>query len=150
VRHLTALPPALDARAYRRLLGQLARRHELRLRWHASALRRLGCGAFLAVARGMLTRCRSPNWLGRRRPNASRAVGRATVDTGGTNLKPHRHMLDMHGQAGSASPSHAGGARRAARAVRRRAWLAISRTTSPKSAYRPQDVVRAANGTTIR
>ena len=38
VRHLTALPPnVLDAAGYRRALGQLARRHGLRLRWYSEA-----------------------------------------------------------------------------------------------------------------
>jgi leucyl aminopeptidase len=53
VRALTALPPnVLDARAYRRLLTGLARRHGLGLQWYSEArLRGLGAGAFLAVAR---------------------------------------------------------------------------------------------------
>ena len=57
-RWLTALPPNhLDARGYRRLLRDLARRLKLTFQFYGEAqLRRLGAGAFLAVARGNATR----------------------------------------------------------------------------------------------
>jgi leucyl aminopeptidase len=160
VRHLTALPPnSLDARAYRRLLGQLARRHGLRLRWHGeSALKRLGCGAFLAVTRGNPARdagIAQLVWRGaRRRPGAPVAlVGKGVLfDTGGTNLKPHRHMLDMHtDMAGSAVALATLIALAELRApFAAEAWLAITENNIGPSAYRPQEVVRAANGTTIQ
>ncbi|MCS6947845.1 MAG: hypothetical protein NZM12_09535, partial [Steroidobacteraceae bacterium] len=53
-RWLTALPPnKMDARGYRRTLARLVRTHRLRWRWYDErALRRLGAGAFLAVAAG--------------------------------------------------------------------------------------------------
>ena len=160
VRHLTALPPnVLDARGYRRLLAQLARRHGLALRWYSErALRRLGCGAFLAVSRGNAARdagIARLSWRGRgRRRGAPVAlVGKGILfDTGGTNLKPHRHMLDMHtDMAGSAVAL----ATLVALAELRtpfpaQAWLAITENAIGPSAYRPQEVVRAANGTTIQ
>ena len=67
-------------------------------------------------------------------------------DTGGTNLKPHRAMLEMHtDMAGSAvalaelkAPFGAD------------AWLAIAENRIGPRAYVPQDVVRAANGVTIQ
>ncbi|MEP6886600.1 MAG: hypothetical protein ABJC66_17770, partial [Gammaproteobacteria bacterium] len=57
-RWLTALPPnTLDARGYRRLLQDLSRRLKLGFQFYGeSALKRLGAGAFLAVARGNGTR----------------------------------------------------------------------------------------------
>jgi leucyl aminopeptidase len=147
------------ARAYRRLLGQLARRHGLRLRWHSEgALKRLGCGAFLAVARGNAARDAGIArlvWRGaRRRPGAPVAlVGKGVLfDTGGTNLKPHRHMLDMHtDMAGSAVALATLIALAELRApFAAEAWLAITENNIGPSAYRPQEVVRAANGTTIQ
>jgi leucyl aminopeptidase len=160
VRHLTALPPnVLDARTYRRLLGQIARRHGLRLHWYAeNALRRLGCGAFLAVARGNAARDAGIArlvWRGSRRRAAAPValVGKGVLfDTGGTNLKPHRHMIDMHtDMAGSAVALATLIALAELRTPQpAEAWLAITENSIGPSAYRPQEVVRAANGTTIQ
>lgn len=163
VRHLAALPPnVLDAAGYRRLLAQLARRHGLRLKWHGEpALKKLGAGAFLAVSRGNASRDAGIAQLTYAPRSAKGKVTRPDItlvgkgilfDTGGTNLKPHRSMLDMHtDMAGSAvalaslvalatmkSPHTA------------EAWLAITENSIGPKAYRPQEIVRAANGTTIQ
>jgi leucyl aminopeptidase len=165
VRQLTAMPPnKLDVGAYRRLLRTLARRHGLSLRWYSEAqLKRLGAGAFLAVARANAARTAGIaqlRWRGRsrrgRRPAGSpdvALVGKGILfDTGGINLKAHRSMLDMHiDMSGSAvalaslvalaelnSPLVAD------------AWLAITENNTGPNAYRPQEIVRAANGTTIQ
>jgi leucyl aminopeptidase len=73
-------------------------------------------------------------------------------DTGGVNLKTHRSMYLMHGDMqGSAV---AVGAMLAL--ARRRVpveidcWLAITENQIGPRAYRPQEVVRAANGVTIQ
>jgi leucyl aminopeptidase len=162
-RHLTALPPnVLNAAAYRRLLSQLARRHGLTLRWHGEpALRRMGAGAFLAVCRanprrdaGIAHISYAPRGSGARgaRPDIA-LVGKGILfDTGGTNLKPHRSMLDMHtDMAGSAVvlASLVALAKLGAR-VRVDAWLAITENNIGPDSYRPQEVVRALNGTTIQ
>lgn len=161
VRHLTALPPnVLDAPAYRRALAQLARRHGLRLRWYGeAALRRLGAGAFLAVSRGNARRDAGIALLsyaprGRRaaRPDVA-LVGKGILfDTGGTNLKPHRSMLDMHidmsGSAVAVATLVALAQLRAPLTVD--AWLAISENSIGPKSYRPQEVIRALNGTTIQ
>lgn len=157
-RWLTAMPSnLLNAGAYRKLLVQLARRHGLRLRWYSeAALRRLGAGAFLAVARANPQRdagIARLSW-GKRgaRPDVALVGKGITFDTGGINLKPHRSMLDMHtDMAGSAvalatlialselkSPLAA------------EAWLAISENNIGPDAYRPQEIVQAMNGTTIQ
>ncbi|HXA93666.1 MAG TPA: hypothetical protein VNU73_10485, partial [Steroidobacteraceae bacterium] len=104
-RWLTALPPnMLDARGYRRSIGELARRAGLSLRWLDEAtLKRLGANAFLAVAAGNAERTAGIAHL-RYRPRRRRGaapdialIGKGILfDTGGTNLKPHRAMLDMH------------------------------------------------------
>ena len=165
VRALTALPPnKLDAGAYRRALRELSRRHHLTLRWYSQAqLQRLGAGAFLAVARGNAARTAGIahlRWRGRK--SGSRNGGRSPdvalvgkgilFDTGGVNLKPHRSMLDMHtDMAGSAVAVATLVALAELRApMNVDAWLAISENNIGPSAYRPQEVVRACNGTTIQ
>jgi leucyl aminopeptidase len=172
-RWLTALPPnTLDARGYRRLLQELARRLKLGFRFYGEPeLKRLGAGAFLAVSRGNGTRdagivhlayrpggARSRGGKGRgaasRRSGAPISlVGKGICfDTGGTNLKPHKSMLDMHtdmeGSAvavGSLYALHALGS-----PVAVDCWLAITENRIGPLAYKPQDVVRAYNGTTIQ
>jgi leucyl aminopeptidase len=159
-RWLTALPPnLLDASTYRRLIATLAQRHGLQLRWwDEAALRRAGAGAFLAVSAGNAARDAGIAQL-RYRPGARRArpdvalVGKGILfDTGGTNLKPHKSMLDMHtDMAGSATVlaiTLALVELRVPFAID--CWLAISENRTGPSAYRPQDVVRAANGLTIQ
>ena len=158
-RWLTALPPnALDAAAYRRLLQDLARRLGLAYKFYGEKqLRRLGAGAFLAVSRGNGTRDAGIVRLAYR-PRGARAPALALVgkgvcfDTGGTNLKPHKGMLDMHidmeGSAVAVGSLYALHALRSPAAVD--CWLAITENRIGPLAYKPQDVVRAHNGTTIQ
>jgi len=160
-RYLTALPAnKLDASSYRRALGALARQHGLAMRWLGEpALRRLGAEAFLAVAAGNAERTAGIAHL-RYRPARARSrtaplalVGKGVLfDTGGNNLKPHRAMLDMHidmaGSAVAVATLIALAELRVPFAAD--AWLAISENRIGPRAYRPQDVVRAANGTTIQ
>jgi leucyl aminopeptidase len=165
VRALTAMPPnKLDASAYRRALRELARRHKLSFRWYSQPqLQRLGAGAFLAVARGNAARTAGIahlRWRGRGRRAGQRRrspdvalVGKGILfDTGGINLKPHRSMLDMHtDMAGSAVAVATLVALAELRApLAADAWLAISENNIGPTAYRPQEVVRASNGTTIQ
>ena len=165
VRALTAMPPnKLDAGAYRRALQELARRHHLRMSWYSEArLQRLGAGAFLAVTRGNAARTAGIahlRWIGRKAGSARRGrspdvalVGKGILfDTGGVNLKPHRSMLDMHtDMAGSAVAVATLVALAELKApMNVDAWLAISENNIGPSAYRPQEVVRASNGTTIQ
>ena len=163
-RWLTALPPnVLDARGYRSLLQRLARQHGLRFRWWSeAALRRVGAGAFLAVAAGNAARdagIAQITYRPRRRAAARLGapdvalVGKGILfDTGGTNLKPHAGMLHMHGDmAGSAvalASLLALAELRAPLAVD--CWLAITENNIGPTAYRPQEVVTAVNGTTIQ
>jgi len=159
-RSLTAQPPnRLDARAYRRLLATLAARHRLRLRWFSeAALRRAGAGAFVAVSQGNAARDAGIARLSyrgapRRGTLDAALVGKGILfDTGGINLKPHRHMLDMHTDMGGSAVALATVVALAQlRApLNVDAWLAISENNIGPNAYRPQDVVRALNGTTIQ
>lgn len=161
VRHLAALPPnVLDAAGYRRAIAALARRHGLAFRWIGeAALRKAGAGAFLAVAQGSATRDAGIAHLSWRPRGARRGapdvalVGKGIVfDTGGTNLKPHRGMLDMHtDMAGSAVALSVLIALAVLRApVSVDAWIAITDNAIGPRAYRPQDVVRAVNGVSIQ
>jgi leucyl aminopeptidase len=163
-RWLTALPPnTLDARGYRRLLQDLSRRLKLRFKFYGETeLKRLGAGAFLAVSRGNGTRDAGiahlsyrPGGTASRRSAAPAVslVGKGICfDTGGTNLKPHKSMLDMHtdmeGSAVAVGSLYALHSLRSPLAVD--CWLAITENRIGPLAYKPQDVVRAQNGTTIQ
>ncbi len=168
-RWLTALPPnTLDARGYRRLLQELARRLKLGFKFYGETeLKHLGAGAFLAVSQGNGTRDAGIAHLAYRpgvaTPGGAASSGRAGApislvgkgicfDTGGTNLKPHKNMLDMHtdmeGSAVAVGSLYALHALRSPVAVD--CWLAITENRIGPLAYKPQDVVRAYNGTTIQ
>jgi leucyl aminopeptidase len=158
-RWLTALPPnTLDARGYRRFVQELAQRLKLGFKFYGeSDLKRLGAGAFLAVAQGNATRDAGIAHLAYRPGGAASAavslVGKGICfDTGGTNLKPHKSMLDMHtDMEGSAV---ALGSLYALHALKSKTpvdcWLAITENRIGPLAYKPQDVVQAHNGTTIQ
>ncbi|MGC1730056.1 MAG: hypothetical protein WA747_11860, partial [Steroidobacteraceae bacterium] len=80
-------------------------------------------------------------------------VGKGILfDTGGINLKTHRSMLEMHtdmsGSAVALATLVALAELDAPFAAD--AWLAISENRIGPTAYRPQEVVRAANGVTIQ
>jgi leucyl aminopeptidase len=80
-------------------------------------------------------------------------VGKGILfDTGGTNLKPHRSMLDMHtDMAGSAVALGTLLALAELKApIAADAWLAITENRIGPTAYRPQEVVQASNGVTIQ
>ncbi len=161
-RWLTQLPPnTLGPGAYRRALATLARRHRWRMHVYGeAALRRLGAGAFTAVARGSARRDAALVRL-EYRPRSGAAGRRAPIalvgkglcfDTGGLNLKPPKSMLDMHGDmAGSAV---AVGILLALTASGYPhpvdAWLALAENRIGPDSYTQQDIVTAANGTTIQ
>jgi leucyl aminopeptidase len=86
------------------------------------------------------------------RPAVSLVGKGICFDTGGTNLKSHKGMLDMHtdmqGSAVALGSLYALHALRSPLAVD--CWLAITENRTGPLAYKPQDVVRAHNGTTIQ
>ncbi|HEV7135745.1 MAG TPA: leucyl aminopeptidase family protein [Steroidobacteraceae bacterium] len=160
-RWLTALPPnILDSRGYRAALTQLARRHGLEMTWLGEqALRRAGANAFLAVAAGNASPVAGIAHL-KYRPARRRGgspdlalIGKGILfDTGGVNLKPHRSMLDMHTDMGGSAVALATliALARLRAPIAADAWLAITENHIGPRAYRPQEVVRAANGVTIQ
>jgi leucyl aminopeptidase len=158
----------LDAAGYRRLLQELARRLGFTFKFYGEAqLKRLGAGAFLAVSQGNATRDAGIVYLAYRpgvalpprpsrrasSPPAVSLVGKGICfDTGGTNLKTHKGMLDMHmdmeGSAVAVGSLYALHSLRSPLAVD--CWLAITENRTGPTAYKPQDVVRAHNGTTVQ
>jgi len=158
-RWLTALPGnELDALSYRKRIASLARREGWRMRFYDTrALVKEGAGAFLAVAQGSENRDAGIVHLQYQPGRAQGArlvslVGKGICfDTGGTNLKAHKSMLDMHtdmeGSAVAIGTLLALTRLRASFAVD--CWLAISENRIGPKAYKPQDVVTAANGTSI-
>lgn len=158
-RWLSALPPnQLDCAAYRTLLRTLARREGWSFQFLGEpALRRLGAGAFLAVARANSHRDAGIVKLSYRPPQKTTRhialVGKGVCfDTGGINLKPHKSMYDMHtdmqGSAVAVGTLLALSRLKAPIAVD--CWLALTENEIGPNAYRPQEVVRALNGVTIQ
>lgn len=159
-RWLTALPPnVLTAKSYRDAIERLAKPRGIECEYLGEGdLEKLGAGAFLAVARGNADRDAGIMRL-RYRPADGEArasvalVGKGVIfDTGGTNLKPFAGMLDMHhdmmGSAVALGTLLALAQLRVPFGVD--AWLAITENRMARNAYKPQDLVTAANGTTIQ
>jgi leucyl aminopeptidase len=162
-RWLTALPPnVLNASGYRAAIEKLAAESSLRCRFiGVKELEDLGAGAFLAVAQanpsddaGIMQVSYRPRGVSQVEPKPGVAlVGKGILfDTGGTNLKPFKGMLDMHtdmqGSAvalGTLLALAELGAPFAADA-----WLAITENRIGPTAYKSQDIVYAANGTSIQ
>ncbi|HEU4617455.1 MAG TPA: leucyl aminopeptidase family protein [Gammaproteobacteria bacterium] len=157
-RWFTALPAnVLTAAAYRSAVEQIAKRYELACKFLGEKdLERLGAGAFLAVAQGNAQRDAGMLRLSYR-PNEQRhpdltLIGKGVLfDSGGTNLKPFKSMLDMHtdmqGSAVALGTLVALAELEVPYAID--AWLALTENRLSASAYKPQDVVHAANGTSI-
>lgn len=156
-RTLTALPGNhLTPSAYRKHIQGLARTHGWRYRFlDEKKLATLGAGAFLAVTQAD----RRGAGIAHLRYEPARGKGRALAlvgkgicfDTGGVNIKPARHMYNMHeDMEGSAV---ALGTLLALTLLKVPfpvdCYLAIAENAVGPLAYRPNDVVRALNGTTI-
>jgi len=158
-RWLAALPPnVLDCVAYRRTLQQLANREGWGFRFYdEAALKRLGAGAFLAVARANPHRkagIARLTYRPRRRARQHIAlVGKGICfDTGGINLKPHRSMYLMHGdmQGSAVAVGTLLALARMGAPYAIDCWLALTENQIGPQAYRPQEVVTALNGVTIQ
>jgi len=159
-RWLTALPPnKLDATSYVALLRELAKRNG----WHfkkygVRELKKMGAGAFLAVAQGNADDSAAIVRL-RYRPKSKTArpvltlVGKGIIfDTGGINLKPFTSMLDMHIDMGGSAVAVANllTITRMKRPEAVDCWLAITENRTGPTAYKSQDVITALNGKTIQ
>lgn len=160
-RWLTAMPPnKLDAPAYIGLLRELAKEHG----WHfkkygVQELQKLGAGAFLAVAQGnpddsaaIVRLSYRPDRNKNAGPSLS-LVGKGIIfDTGGTNLKPFSSMVDMHIDMGGSAVAVGtlAAISRLELPIAVDCWLAITENRIGPTAYKSQDIIRAANGKTIQ
>ncbi|HEY7673485.1 MAG TPA: leucyl aminopeptidase family protein [Gammaproteobacteria bacterium] len=158
-RWLTALPPnILTAAAYREAATQLGKAHSLTAEFLGEKkLETLGAGAFLAVAQGNEQRDAGILRLKYRPGKETRPevalVGKGIIfDTGGTNLKPFKGMLDMHTDMQGSAVALGTGIALAELEVPFAfdVWMAITENRISGRAYKSQDVVTAANGTTIQ
>ena len=156
-RELTVLPPnELTPGAYRERVKQLAKTHGwAREEYDFKRLRKMGAGAFCAVAQGSDERDAAIVHLQYRHPDAKKTVALVgkgiCFDTGGHNLKPARYMQGMHedmnGSAVALSILLA--ATRAKLAVNIDCWMALAQNHLSPRAYKQNEVVTALNGTTI-
>lgn len=158
-RWLTTLPPnVLHTASYRKALRDLAKREG----WAFSflderALKRLNAGAFLAVTRANEHRDAGIVRLRYRAGGSDRKklalVGKGICfDTGGINLKPHKSMYQMHEdmQGSAVAVGTLLALTRLKVPYDIDCWLAITENQIGPNAFRPQEVVRAANGVTIQ
>jgi leucyl aminopeptidase len=160
-RWLTTLPPnVLHTSSYRKALRALARREG----WAFSflderALKRLKAGAFLAVTRANEHRDAGIVRLRYRAPRSDTGrkqlalVGKGICfDTGGINLKTHKGMYQMHEdmQGSAVAVGTLLALSRLKVPCDIDCWLAITENQIGPNAFRPQEVVQAANGVTIQ
>jgi leucyl aminopeptidase len=156
-RELTVLPPnELTPGNYRKRVGRLAKeggwRHE---EYDMKRLRKMGAGAFVAVAQGSAADDAAIVHLRYRHPRARKSialVGKGICfDTGGHNLKSARTMQGMHKDMNGSAVAL--GILLAAAAMRLPAqidcWLAIARNDIGPRAYHQDEIVTALDGTTI-
>ena len=156
-RELTVLPPnELTPSLYRKHIHKLADKEGWKYtEFDLDALRKMGAGAFVAVAQGSDPEDAAIVHLRRRVENATKTialVGKGICfDTGGHNLKPARHMHgmneDMNGSAVAlgllTAVTHAN------LPINIDCWLAIAQNLISPHAYKQNDVITALNGTTI-
>jgi leucyl aminopeptidase len=159
-RWLTTMPPnKMDASDYANLAKSLAKDRKWSFkRFGTAELKKLGAGAFLAVAQGNDNDSAGIVRL-RYRPSSKSAkadlalVGKGIIfDTGGTNLKPFQSMLDMHGdmQGSAIALGTLLTISELELPIAVDCWLALTENRTGPNAYKSQDVVTAANGKTIQ
>ncbi len=156
-RELTVLPPnELTPGLYRKRIATLARQHGWqREEFDLKTLRKMGAGAFVAVAQGSDPDDAAIVHLGYRHPKATRTVALVgkgiCFDTGGHNLKPSRYMHNMHedmnGSAVALGILLAASQSKAP--VNIDCWLALAQNHISPKAYKQNDIVKALNGTSI-
>lgn len=156
-RELTMLPPnELTPGAYRGRILRLAREYGwTREEYGLKRLRRMGAGAFVAVAQGSAEEDAAIVHLRYRHSKARKTVALVgkgiCFDTGGHNLKPARYMQGMHEDMNGSAVAL--GILLAATAAKLPVdidcWLAIAQNHLGPKAYKQNDVVTALNGTTI-
>jgi len=156
-RELTALPPnELTPGIYRKRVQRLARengwQHE---EFDMKMLRKMGAGAFVAVAQGSDPEDAAIVHLSYQHPKARQTVALVgkgiCFDTGGHNLKPSRYMHNMHEDMNGSAVALGIllAATQQELPVNLDCWLALAQNHISPKAYKQNDIVKALNGTTI-
>lgn len=156
-RTLTMLPPnELTPARYRTRIQTLAKQHGWqRKEFNMKQLRKMGAGAFVAVAQGSPDEDAAIVHLRYAHPKAKKTValiGKGICfDTGGHNLKPARYMLNMHEDMNGSAVALGIllAASQSKLTVNIECWLAIGQNHISPRAYKQNDIVTALNGTTI-
>ncbi|MFL9610222.1 M17 family metallopeptidase [Methylobacillus sp. Pita2] len=156
-RSLTLTPPnELTPAAYREKIAELARQYGWkRQEYDLKKLRKLGAGAFVAVAQGSPEVDAAIVHLSYQPKDARQhvaVVGKGICfDTGGHNLKPAKYMHGMHEDMNGSAVALGIllAATEAHLPVKIDCWLALAQNHIGPCAYKQNDVVTALNGTTI-
>ncbi len=156
-RELTVLPPnELTPGIYRERIPKLAREHGWeREEYDLKRLRKMGAGAFVAVAQGSAEEDAAIVHLRYRARTAEKTVALAgkgiCFDTGGHNLKTARYMHGMHEDMNGSAVALGIllAATEAKLPVNLDCWLALAQNHLSPRAYKQNEVVTALNGTTI-
>ncbi len=159
-RALTNLPPnQLTPGAYRKRIAKLAKDYGWKLEeFGFDKLKKMGAGAFCAVAQGSPARDAAIVHLTYKGP-AAKGKGRKIAlvgkgicfDTGGHNLKPAKYMHGMHEDMNGSAVvlGILAAASQLKLPLQIDAWLALAENHISPQAYRQNEIVRALNGTTI-
>jgi leucyl aminopeptidase len=156
-RELTVLPPnELTPGAYRQRVKKLAQENGWKHQeFDMKALRKLGAGAFVAVAQGSDPEDAAIVHLSYKHPKAKQTVALVgkgiCFDTGGHNLKPSRYMHNMHEDMNGSAVTLGIllAATQQKLAVNIDCWLALAQNHISPKAYKQNDIVKALNGTHI-
>ena len=156
-RTLTVQPPnELTPGLYRKRVKELAKQNGWQLKeFDLKALRKIGAGAFVAVAQGSDPEDAAIVHLSYKHPKAKHTVALVgkgiCFDTGGHNLKPARHMHGMHEDMNGSAVALGIllAATQQKLPVNIDCWLAIAQNHISPKAYKQNDIVKALNGTTI-
>lgn len=156
-RTLTILPPnELTPGMYRARSRKLAQENDWEHEeFDMKALRKMGAGAFVAVAQGSDPEDAAIVHLKYTHPKAKQTVALVgkgiCFDTGGHNLKPSRYMHNMHEDMNGSAVALGIllAATQQKLPVNIDCWLAIAQNHIGPKAYKQNDIVKALNGTTI-
>lgn len=156
-RWLTVFPPNEQTPGiYREQIKKLAHEHGWKHEeFDMKKLRRMGAGAFVAVAQGSDPEDAAIVHLSYKHPKAKQnvaLVGKGICfDTGGHNLKPSRYMHNMHEDMNGSAVALGIllATTQEKLPVNLDCWLALAQNHISPKAYKQNDIVTALNGTTI-
>ena len=156
-RELTMLPASeLTPGLYRERVKKMAKDEGWKhAEFDLKELRRMGAGAFVAVAQGSDIEDAAIVRLSYRHKSARRTVALVgkgiCFDTGGHNLKPARYMHGMHEDMNGSAVALGLllAATRSKLPLNLDCWLALAQNHISPKAYKQGDVVKALDGTTI-